>query len=252
MNYDPTRALEQEIRRLPRIGQSQYLPTVRKHLANGADPNSDALLGKKSIMVMALDIQFPLTYEQRASIVPLLIDHGGNPLRHTPLFLTMVDNRDYMLGAIFTAMAKKHDKGWPCKGMDGGNILHALLGQSNLVREVGWAIQRNSDQRILKGWIEEANELGKTPLHVLWENLDSTWVSAAWELTNLMGKRGVDLDAMDGCGRSLNQAIYSRLESVDLNLVKEEYPELAAELGGWLLQHGTQVAVAGNVAGPRF
>jgi hypothetical protein len=239
MSEAATRALEDEIRRLPRIGKAAYLPIIKKHLNAGADPNADAINGKKSIMTMAMDMEFPMSHLQRMDVLPLLVASGGNPLMHPTLLLKLLIKHYYLDTHIFDALHHHGSNKMPLLSEDGGNLLHVFMLQSELIESVIGKMNNSKYTLMCEEWLQQKNDAGQTPYHVMWTHLDSTWIFNAWEMTRSLVEQGGYLDTRDVSGKSIRDVISNRLDTVDYDRVEEEHPGLGADIMGWLLQENT-------------
>lgn len=238
MNETATLALEDAIRRLPRISKAAYMPAIKKHLSSGADPNATPFNGKKSIMVMALDWDFPMKLQQRIEVLSALIAQGGNPLLHPSLLTNFISKSFYLDQLIFDALRMHEENETPLLGKKGDNLLHLQLIESTLIESMIEKMSKNKDTSMCVKWMQQENHESLTPLHVMWKHLNSTYLFNAWQLTRLLQAKGVSLD---GPGNfTVRMAIHQRLKTVDLNLVKEEHSELGSEIMAWVLEKDTQ------------
>lgn len=245
MTRDPTRLLEEEVRRLPRLGNGATVRIVEKLLDEGADPNSPALLGKKPIMQMALDSRFPIATHIRNDLLPLLVGAGGNPIPHIESLIDLLGRHWYYFKPIVSSLIKRESEGFPCRGEGGNHLFHYLLKEPNLILEVEGGVYHRVGRWIPEDTLALINNKGDTPLHILWRHLDSDRLPSAWGLTQkFLTNAGAALP--DETRDTLVQAIQQRFSTIDLSFLEEEYPEIKVEIEAWLLAQETPMPENGQ------
>jgi hypothetical protein len=212
-----TLALEDEIRLFIRAGKARFNP-IKRHLDAGADPNAPAARGGQSIMEMALDHQFPISIERRFELLPLLIQHGGNPLNHPSLLAGLLEelHADHL---IIQALSEREAQGFPCRSKDGGNILHLMAPMQSQVRGVHELLrQEHEGPKIPASWVREITHDGDNLIHCLWgQSKHMPEVAYEFACTLTLLDVGVDALAKNKAGKSGLDYIKQRLQHIQLS-----------------------------------
>lgn len=231
---EPNRALEDLIRRAVGADNKHLKMHLDRWLKKGADPNSPPLLGKKSSMMMTLDPGFLLNLADRINIGTALIDAGGNPFLHTDLFRKLISNKQI---TFLEPLIRQEQSGIRMRAPDGNNILHEIMSGPRAMYEFEIDTRNGFDGALTL--ISETNHQGQTPCHVLWNDLNSTFIDAAWRLTYRFEQHGAHIHQQDNNGVSIQQAMVNRLSTVDFELLKIDYPETASDIESWMLRVAT-------------